>query len=185
VATGRVYYLVCSYRFPAFVPHGLIAASDDMTPPALLMTAGALVASWLLVCSAAAYGVRRAKAERRAAPGAWLSATGEISGVQHSINAGPSTPHGGAWRGKALTRKTLLLSFCIVFVSFATSFGGAATGAPLSELLMQRACDRRNITFPSQACSTDALAQVGLGRIVALYYFSSTFGTSISQTIVR
>ena len=51
--------------------------------------------------------------------------------------------------------ESLLVIAALGLGTFVSSIGGAGLGAPWSELLMETACERRNITFPSIACNQD------------------------------
>jgi MFS family permease len=67
----------------------------------------------------------------------------------------PRNSGGGWWDGAVVLRAALALGLG----TFVSSIGTAGLGAPWTELLMQTACERQNITYPSNACNQSPLAQ--------------------------
>ena len=66
-----------------------------------------------------------------------------------------------------------VLAAAILVIGFLSSLGSSITGPTLTELLIKRACDRRSIPYPSDACSTSAAAQSEAASRTQLIYLSS------------
>lgn len=73
-------------------------------------------------------------------------------------------------------RSSSLLTVVILVIGFLASLGGSTTGAPLTELLVKRACDRRSLPYPSQLCSTSSAAQSEAASRTQWIYLSSLPG---------
>lgn len=73
-------------------------------------------------------------------------------------------------------RPRSLLTVVILVLGFLASLGGSTTGAPLTELLVKRACDRRSLPYPSQICSGSSAAQSEAATRTQWIYLSSLPG---------
>ena len=78
----------------------------------------------------------------------------------------------------------LKAGLCVCIVNSATCCGQSCMMAPFAELLLQRACERHGLTFPSSACDDDTAAQAEAARRLAYYSLSQQIPNLLTVGLV-
>ena len=92
---------------------------------------------------------------------------GDYRRVPSIGNIADASYDGGSLLGLFRDVKRLKAGLCVCIVNSTTCCGMSCMMAPFAELLLQRACERSGLVFPSSECDNDRMAQAEAARRLA------------------